>query len=391
MAKLGSLREKYLCVATQLAIVNLMDNKIRLLDLTYEQLEQLMADWGEPKFRAQQSWAWLYRDLATDFAQMTNLSRALRERLASDAVIELIHPVVELTSNDGYTQKSLFRLRDGQTIETVLMGYHARRTVCISTQVGCAMDCPFCATGQAGFTRNMTSGEIVSQVLFTARRLRAHAGPANAPALPSARGITNVVFMGMGEPFVNYQPMWHAVERLTDPRGFGLGARHITISTVGIIPAIEKFAREHLQVNLAVSLHAPNDELRDQLVPINKRFPIAQLMQACRAYQRATKRRISFEYALISGVNDSLAHARELARLLKGLIAHVNLIPLNPTAGSTLHPTARVQVRAFRDVLERHGIPATVRIGRGLDINAGCGQLREVHATTPELLLPVVN
>jgi len=368
-----------------------MDDKIRLLDLTREQIEQLMDDWREPHFRAQQIWSWLYRDLATDVAQMSNLPRDLRERLANEAVVELIRPVVELTSNDGYTQKFLFRLRDGQTIETVLMGYRARRTVCISTQVGCAMDCPFCATGQAGCTRNLTSGEIVSQVLFTARRLRRHAGPANTPDSPSERGITNVVFMGMGEPFVNYQPMWQTVETLTDPHGFGLGARHITISTVGIIPAIEKFAQEHLQVNLAVSLPAPNDELRNRLVPINKRFPIAKLMQACRAYQRATHRRVTFEYALMSGTNDSIECARELARLLKGMIAHVNLIPLNPTAGSPLKPTSREHVRAFREELERHGIPATVRIGRGLDINAGCGQLREVHSTTPELLLPVVN
>jgi 23S rRNA (adenine2503-C2)-methyltransferase len=362
-----------------------MEKQIRLLDLTLEQLEQLMADWGEPKFRAAQIWTWLYRDLTDDTAQMTNLPRALRERLASQTIIPLIEPVVELTSNDGYTQKFLFRLNDGQTIETVLMGYHTRRSVCISTQVGCAMDCPFCATGQAGFTRNMTPGEIVSQVLFTARRLKQHVGPASAPDSPSERGITNVVFMGMGEPMVNYEPMWQAVETLTDSRGFGLGARHITISTVGIVNGIEKLAREHLQVSLAVSLHAPNDALRDKLVPINKRFPIAKLMQAVRDYQAATKRRVTFEYALMSGINDSLAQARELARLLKGLISHVNLIPLNPTAGSPLKPTSREEVRAFRQELEKRGIPCTVRIARGLDINAGCGQLRETHAASNEV------
>lgn len=359
-----------------------MDNKIRLLDLSFEQLENLLIAWGQPKYRAPQIWTWLYRELAADVSQMTNLPRALRERLAKETVLELIHPLVELTSKDGYTQKFLFRLNDGQTIETVLMGYHTRRSVCISTQVGCAMACPFCATGQAGFTRNLSSGEIVSQVLFTARRLQHHAGPEKTPGSASQRGVTNVVFMGMGEPMVNYQPMWQAVEQLTDPRGFGLGARHITISTVGIINGIDKFAREHSQVNLAVSLHAPNDQLRDQLVPINKRFPIAQLLQACRDYQATTKRRVTFEYALMSGVNDSLEHARELARLLKGLIAHVNLIPLNPTAGSPLQPTSRQQVRAFRQELEKRGIPCTVRIGRGLDINAGCGQLREIHAAS---------
>ncbi|MBI3732174.1 MAG: 23S rRNA (adenine(2503)-C(2))-methyltransferase RlmN [Chloroflexi bacterium] len=353
---------------------------VRLLDLTFEQTEGLLADWGEPKFRAQQLWTWLYRDTTAEAERMHNLPRALRDCLANETVIELLTPVVELTSSDGYTQKWLFRLPDGQTIETVLMGYSARRTVCISTQVGCAMACPFCATGQAGFTRNLTSGEIIAQVLFAARRLTTHSSLANLPDLSSRRGVTNVVFMGMGEPMVNYQPMWQAVERLTDPRGFGLGARHITISTVGIIAGIEKFANEGSQVNLAVSLHAADDELRNRLVPVNKRFPIASLLKACRDYQAVTKRRVTFEYALISGVNDSLTDARRLARLLRGLIAHVNLIPLNPTAGSALKPTPRTQVRAFRQELEVRGVPATVRIGRGLDINAGCGQLREIHA-----------
>jgi 23S rRNA (adenine2503-C2)-methyltransferase len=356
---------------------------IRLLDLSFEQLEALLADWGEPKFRAKQIWEWLYQHQVSAAAQMTNLSKTLRERLANETTLTLITPVVELTSSDGYTQKFLFRLDDGNTIETVLMGYDAqgaRRTVCISTQVGCAMDCPFCATGQAGFTRNLTSGEIVAQVLFMARRLKQHEGPAHTPAAANERGVTNVVLMGMGEPMVNYDPMWQAAEKLTDPRGFGLGARHITISTVGIVNGIEKFAKEKLQINLAVSLHAPNDELRNRLVPINKRFPLAKLMQACRNYQAATKRRITFEYALMNGVNDSLDHARQLAKLLKGLSAHVNLIPLNPTAGSPLKPTPKAHVRAFRDELAARNIPCTIRIGRGLDINAGCGQLREIHA-----------
>jgi 23S rRNA (adenine2503-C2)-methyltransferase len=356
-----------------------MSEKIRLLDLSYAQTEELLLTWGEPSYRALQLWTWLYVDLESNASAMTNLPRALRERLASECTIELLEPLVELTSNDGYTQKFLFRLHDGQAIETVLMGYETRRSVCISTQVGCGMACPFCATGQAGFERNLTSGEIMAQVLFTARRLKLHAGPANAAGSPSKRGITNVVFMGMGEPFVNYDAVWQAARKMTDPRGFGLGARHITISTVGITNGIEKMAREDLQISLAVSLHAPNDELRNTLVPINKRFPIARLMKACRDYQSVTKRRVTFEYALISGVNDSPAQAQELARLLKGMTAHVNLIPLNPTAGSPLQPAPRPQLRAFRAELEAHGIPCTVRIGRGLDINAGCGQLRETH------------
>lgn len=356
-----------------------MGEKVRLLDLSYEQTEALLEQWGEAPYRAKQLWMWLYGELEFDPARMTNLPRTLRERLAAECDIELLDPLVELTSNDGFTQKFLFGLRDHQSVETVLMGYESRRSVCISTQVGCAMACPFCATGQAGFERNLTAGEIVGQVLFTARRLKHHEGPQLAMDSPSERGITNVVFMGMGEPFVNYDAVWQAARRLTDPRGFGLGARHITISTVGIVNGIEKMAREELQINLAVSLHAPTDELRDKLVPINKRFPIARLMQACHMYQAATKRRITFEYALMSGVNDSPAQARQLAQLLKGFSAHVNLIPLNPTAGSPLQPALRPDVRAFRAELEARNIPCTVRIGRGLDINAGCGQLRDTH------------
>jgi 23S rRNA (adenine2503-C2)-methyltransferase len=194
--------------------------------------------------------------------------------------------------------------------------------------------------------------------------------------------------MGMGEPLVNYQPVWDAVGKLTDPRGFGLGARHITISTVGIVHGIEKFAQEGLQVNLAVSLHAPTDELRNKLVPINRRFPIERLLAACRTYQQVTNRRVTFEYALMSGVNDSVEQAQQLAALLKGMIAHVNLIPLNPTEGSPLKPTARSQRRRFQQELESRGIACTVRIGRGLDINAGCGQLRETHQRKAELAMP---
>ena len=354
-----------------------MGDKVRLLDLSYEQTEEMLRSWSEPAFRAKQLWTWLYGELESDPGSMNNLPRPLRERLAAECTVELLKPLVELSSNDGFTQKFLFGLRDGKSVETVLMGYKTRRSVCISTQVGCAMACPFCATGQAGFERNLTSGEIIAQVLFTACRLKRNKGPKHTAGSPSERGITNVVFMGMGEPFANYDAVWEAARKMTDPRGFGLGARHITISTVGIVHGIEKMAREDLQVGLAVSLHAPTDDLRDKLVPINKRFPIARLMQACREYQTITKRRITFEYALMSGVNDSPAQARQLAHLLKGMAAHVNLIPLNPTAGSPLQPTLRPEIRAFCAELEAQDIPCTVRIGRGLDINAGCGQLRD--------------
>lgn len=371
-----------------------MTERISLLDLTRDQMADLLAGWGEPRFRARQVWDWLYKQLAADPAEMANLPRGLRERLAVETVVQPLARIYEQRSGDGQTVKWLFRLSDGLTIETVLMLYddvtgsgRERRTVCISTQAGCAMGCVFCATGQAGLARNLTAGEIVAQVLATARWL-ANDESANQPSAighqPSAISrLTNVVVMGMGEPFANYDRTWSALRTITDPDAFGLGARHITVSTVGLPQGIRKMAAEPLQVNLAVSLHAPNDALRSELLPVNQRYPIAEVLAAIQAYIAATNRRVTFEYALMAGINDLPALAVELAALLRplrsptgGTMCHVNLIPLNPVAESPYQPSTPEAAARFQQILERGGIPATVRMRRGIDIDAGCGQLR---------------
>jgi len=336
-----------------------------LLELSYADLKEKLSDWGEPSYRADQIWQWLYQHLATDFAEMTNLSKRLREKLAVRYCLWPLTPVDEQVSRDKLTRKVLFALPDGNTIETVLMHYHRRHTVCVSTQVGCPIGCAFCATGRSGFARNLTAAEIIAQVLFFARELR-----------QQGRRVTNIVLMGMGEPLLNYEATWQAITRWTDERGFNLGARHITLSTVGHVPGIRRLSREPLQIGLAISLHAPTDELRNKLVPINRRYPLAQLMAACRYYVEQTRRRVTFEYALIDGVNDTLGHASRLADLLKGLKAHVNLIPLNPIPEYPYQPSPQWRVEGFAQVLARRHIPHTIRLRRGLDIEAGCGQLR---------------
>lgn len=350
----------------------------RLLDLTFDELQALLVSWDEPAFRAGQVWKWLYARQATGPEEMTDLPQGLRSRLAAETTVGLLQPAVATASRDRLAHKVLFRLLDGQTIESVLMLYDERRTLCISTQAGCGMGCTFCATGLGGLARNLTSGEITSQVLYFARWLRQPTGVEGHPlplALPSQ--VTNVVLMGMGEPLANYGPVWQALSVLTDGRGFGLGARHFTLSTVGLVPMIDRMAEEPLQVNLAVSLHAPFDELRNQLVPINRRYPLGALLGACRRYVARTHRRITFEYALMQGINDQRRHAEGLAQLLKGLLCHVNLIPLNPVAGSPFQPSTRLDTQVFVAVLRAAGIPATLRLRRGLEINAGCGQLRQ--------------
>lgn len=354
---------------------------IDLLDLTNAQLGDLLSAWGEPDYRAIQIEHWLYRELATDFEAMTDLPQALRARLRESAAIGVPHAVAEVSSVDGQTQKVLLRLRDGQSVETVLMLYPdapgspeleeprgaRRRTVCISTQVGCPIGCPFCATGQAGFVRNLTPGEIVAQVLHWARAIR--------PAV-----LTNVVIMGMGEPFMKFDVTWQAVQSLTQPARFGMGARRITISTSGEVPGIRRLEREALRVNLAISLHAPDDELRNRLVPLNRKYPLQELMLAARAYAKKTRRRVTFEYALMDGVNDRPEDARGLARMLTGMLCHVNLIPLNPTGGSTIGRTPYERVVQFQAVLDNAGIPTTLRVEKGIEISAGCGQLRQSHS-----------
>ena len=373
-----------------------------LLDMTYDELQASVTGWGEPAFRARQIWEWLYRRLADSPNVMTDLPRALRDRLAAEYACVRLAPRVDLLSSDGWTRKVLFDLPDGKQIETVLMGYSARRTLCVSTQAGCGMGCPFCATGQGGLQRNLTRGEIVEQVLFFERELRKDESggvrdegrkisdqrrktqderlAARRPSDHSTHRLTNLVLMGMGEPFANYDATLEALHRLTDSTGWNFGARRITVSTVGLIPGIQKFTLDGGQVNLAVSLHAATDDLRDQLVPINKRYPLRDLVQACRAYVEATHRRLSFEWALIDGVNDNPAQARALAQLVRQLprgLAHVNLIPLNPTRGYAGAASRRERIAAFRAELERHAISHTLRVRRGIDIHAGCGQLRQ--------------
>jgi 23S rRNA (adenine2503-C2)-methyltransferase len=349
-----------------------------LYDLTLERLQAALKEWGEPAFRARQIWEWLYVRLATSSDAMTNLPQPLRARLSAAYSIGRLTPKVDLLSTDGWTRKILFALPDGSRIETVLMEYDTRNTVCVSTQAGCAMGCTFCATGQGGFQRNLTAGEIVEQVLFFERELRK---PDPRSPIPDHRStnhrLTNIVLMGMGEPFANYPALMGALDRLSDPIGYSFGARRITVSTVGLVPMIERFAQERSQVNLAVSLHAATNELRSSMLPINQRYPLEALIPACRAYTEVTHRRLSFEWAMIAGVNDTPAQARALVSLIKGLLCHVNLIPLNPTHGYAGAASTRERIAAFRAILDEAHIPNSLRIRRGIDIHAGCGQLKQ--------------
>jgi len=334
-------------------------------DLDLNAWQEQVATWGEPSFRATQVWQGLYRQFWSTPDEFTNLPAPFRKKLAENFRFAPLAPAQSLHSSDGETVKTLFQLPDGRSIEAVLMHYDVRRTLCISTQAGCAMGCVFCATGQMGFKRHLTSGEIVEQVLYYARHLRQAEG----------ERVTNIVVMGMGEPFHNYDATLAAIDRLNDPRGMNLGERRFTISTVGLVPGILRFAAEKRQVNLAISLHAANDELRASLLPVDRRYPIPELLAACREYIAATNRRLSFEWALIQDMNDLPEHARELGQLLHGMLCHVNVIPLNPTRRYAGKSTTRQRAEAFKAELEKWGIPCTIRIRRGIDIQAGCGQL----------------
>jgi 23S rRNA (adenine2503-C2)-methyltransferase len=337
-------------------------------DLTRDEWSELLD--GEPRFRLEQIWNGLYHQ-GKVLSELTSLPRQLRERLETELPTALT-PVTESVSDGGDTVKFLWELEGGARVETVLMHYADRSTVCVSSQAGCAMGCSFCATGQAGFERHLSAGEIVEQVV-RARRVATAATP--------PRRVSNIVFMGMGEPLANFDATWEAVHRIHDD--MEIGARHITVSTVGLIPGIDRLAAADLPVNLAVSLHAANDELRDELVPINRRYPLADLMASCQRYFDASHRRISFEWALIDGVNDRRSDAAELAALAQPLRAHVNLIPLNPTPGYAVRGSSRNRVFEFRRELERHGINVTLRDTRGTEIDAACGQLRAGHEATP--------
>lgn len=340
-------------------------NKTSLLDLTFEELLAALAELDEPAFRATQIWRAVFKDLVSSYAETTTLSKVLRQRLEDAIPWTSTTTLKSLPSSDHQTTKLLLQLNDGETIEVVVMRYARRNTACISTQVGCAMACKFCATGQSGFTRDLTTGEIIDQVLASARLLHSE-----------SKHLSNVVFMGMGEPLANYEATLDAIRILNDPRGFSLGARSFTVSTVGIVPGIRRLSQESLQVNLAVSLHTADEALRSQLVPINHRYPVAEIVRACRAYVRATHRRVTFEIALIAGVNDSDKHAKQVAEALHGVLCHVNIIPFNSIAGSDWQASPNERVQAFAHIIESVGYPVTIRQSRGTDIQAGCGQLR---------------
>ena len=358
--------------------------KTDLLSLTLPQMQQWLVERGEPSFRAKQLFSWLYQRLVTDFSAMTNLPQSLRSQLAQEASIGPMIVRSEQHSKDDRTRKILLELDDGKLIESVLMLYppigesSVRATVCVSTQAGCAFGCTFCATGQMGFDRHLTAGEIVAQVLFFARELRD--APWSAKGLPGSAPIdhiTNIVLMGMGEPLHNYDNVLQALRILNSPDGFNLGARHMTVSTVGLVPAIRKLSQEPLQVNLAISLHAPTDELRSQTMPINKKYPLEELLAACKDYIAATGRQVTFEYVLLAGVNDTAEYAHLLGELLIPLkqFAHVNCIPVNATSADYKSPSGE-SIRAFRNILFEHGVSNSVRAERGDDIAAACGQLR---------------
>lgn len=361
-----------------------IQKKTDLLSLTLPELQHWLVERGEPTFRAKQIYSWLYSRLVTDFAAMTNLPQALRTRLAEEASIGPMIVRSELHSKDDRTRKILLELDDGKLIESVLMLYpplgenSARATVCVSSQAGCAFGCTFCATGQMGFDRHLSAGEIVAQVLFFARELRA--APWAAAGLPGStpiNHITNIVLMGMGEPLHNYDNVLKALYILNSAEGFNLGARHMTVSTVGLIPAIRRLSQEPLQVNLAISLHAPTDELRSRTMPVNRKYPLPELIAACKDYIAATGRQVTFEYVLLAGVNDTAEYAHKLGELLAPLkqFAHVNCIPVNATSADYRPPTGEA-IRAFRDILYEHGVSNSVRAERGDDIAAACGQLR---------------
>ncbi len=357
-----------------------------IYDLDLNSITELMASWGEPAYRAKQIWQGLYQRFYGSPAQFPNIPKPLREKLADELDFTVIEPVHFLDSSDKQTRKTLFKLHDGHFIEAVLMRYgepsppaplprgegrrdevKQRRTLCISTQAGCAMGCVFCATGQMGFKRHLSSGEIIAQVIYYARLLHEEEST-----------VTNIVLMGMGEPFHNYDNTMAAIDRLNDADGYNFGARRFTISTVGLVPQIKRFADEKRQVNLAISLHAAEDDLRLSMMPVNKKYNIEEVLNACRYYINQTGRRITFEWALINGVNDTPEEARKLAARLKGLLCHVNAIPLNPTYGYKGQATTREGAQRFKETLDLAGIPCTIRMRRGIDIQAGCGQLATI-------------
>jgi 23S rRNA (adenine2503-C2)-methyltransferase len=338
--------------------------RANLYDLSRAELAERLAAWGYSDYYAGLVWSGLYRDLVTAPADMVGLRPELGTQLAAETTIDHLAIRSVIDSADGHTRKYLLGLRDGAAIETVLMYFRGRATTCVSTQVGCAMGCVFCATGQMGFRRHLSPGEIVAQVVHVARVLRQR-----------GEQLRNIVLMGMGEPLHNYDATMAALDTLIDHRGLAIAPRFITLSTVGVVPGIRRLTAERRPVRLAVSLHGATDHERARLVPPARRWPLAELMAACRDYTTTLRRRIFFEWTLIDGQNDRIEDAYALGRLLAGMDAHVNLIPLNPTLGYDGRPTTGPAARAFQTVLAGYGLPSTVRQRRGIDVAAGCGQL----------------
>ena len=337
---------------------------MNLKSMTLPELSEALKAMGQPAFRARQLYTWLHRG-ARSYEEMTNLPAALRERLEREAPI--LPPTVvrrQESARDG-TIKYLWQLADGNCVETVLMRYHYGNTVCISTEVGCRMGCAFCASTIGGLVRRLEPSEMLDEVLFT--------------QVDSGLPISHIVLMGIGEPLDNFDNVMRFLELVNSPEGMNISMRHISLSTCGLVPKIDELAKRKLQLTLSVSLHAPNDAIRDTIMPVNRAYPSGALLDACRRYYQATSRRISFEYAMIDGVNDSVENAKELIRRLKGLPAHFNLIPLNHVEESPLKPSSRAAVAAFQKTLEDAGIPATVRRTLGGDIDASCGQLRRKY------------
>jgi len=337
---------------------------MNIYDYTLEDLEQYFLSIGEKKFRASQVFEWLYRNKATSFDEMTNISLKLIEKLKEDFTIEVIHLKIKKESIDG-TIKYLFELKDGSLIETVLMRHSYGNSVCVTSEVGCAMGCSFCASGELGLVRRLTLSEMVLQVLYIDNELQKR-----------SERVSNVVVMGIGEPFDNYDVLLKFLNVINYPKGLEIGARHITVSTSGIVPKILEFSDFPLQINLAISLHAPNNDLRSKLMKINKVYKIEEVIEAVKLYIKKTNRRVTFEYILLKGVNDSMEHAKELVRLLRGINCYVNLIPYNKVDTKDYDTTDHERAEEFLSILVQSGITTTLRKGHGLDVSAACGQLR---------------
>ncbi len=332
---------------------------------TLPELATLLKEWGQPAFRAKQVYIWLHKGVRS-YEEMTNIPQTLRERLAAEYPL---HPPVVVRKQESKldgTIKYLWQLSDGNCVETVLMRYHYGNTVCISTEVGCRMGCAFCASTLGGLVRRLEPNEMLEQVLFT--------------QIDSGLPISHIVLMGIGEPLDNFDNVMRFLELVNSPDGMNISMRHISLSTCGLVPKIDELAKKKLQLTLSVSLHAPNDAIRDRIMPVNRAYPSEELLAACRRYYEATSRRISFEYAMLDGVNDTEEAARELVRRMKGLPAHFNLIPLNHVEESPLKPSSKKAVARFQQILEDNGITATVRRTLGGDIDASCGQLRRKHS-----------